>query len=126
VLRGEPAGARGAAIVEATLAQLDVLTQARRSRIVLAAGVVPGIIWFTLFFGAVVTIGFTFFFGTENLRAQVLMTGALAVLIFSGLLIIIAIDRPFAGTVRIEPEPLDSVLADFAGAQDPEAEEPRP
>jgi hypothetical protein len=126
VLRGEPAGAHHSTIVAATLAQLDLLTQARRGRIVLAAGVVPGIIWFTLFFGAVVTIGFTFFFGAENLRAQVLMTGALAVLIFSGLLIIIAIDRPFAGTVRVEPEPLVAVLADFAGAEGPETDEPRP
>jgi hypothetical protein len=34
------------------------------------------------------------FFGAENLRAQALMTGALAALIFSGLLIIVPIDRP--------------------------------
>jgi hypothetical protein len=119
VLRAEATGAGRSTVVAATLSQLDLLTQARRARIVLAAGVVPGIIWFTLFFGAIVTIGFTFFFGTENLRAQVLMTGALAVLIFSGLLIIIAIDRPFAGTVRIEPEPLAAVLADFGGAGEP-------
>ena len=81
------------------LYQLDQLTQARRARIVLASGIVPGVVWVVLFFGAVVTIGFTLFFGTENVRAQALMTGALASLIFSGLLIIIAIDRPFSGTV---------------------------
>ena len=66
------------------------------------------------------TIGFTFFFGTENLRAQALMTGALALLIFFGLLIIIAIDHPFAGTVSVEPEPLLTVLEDFRpGAPSP-------
>jgi hypothetical protein len=41
-----------------------------------------------------VTIAFTFFFGTRNLRAQTMMTGLLALLIFSELLIIVAIDRP--------------------------------
>ena len=35
------------------------------------SGIVPGIVWVVLFFGAFVTIGFTFFFGTENLRGAV-------------------------------------------------------
>jgi hypothetical protein len=42
------------------------------------AGIVPGIIWVVLFGGAVVTIGFTLFFGTVNLRAQTMLTGALS------------------------------------------------
>ena len=86
-------------------------------RIVMAAGIVPGVVWAVLFGGAALTIGFTFFFGTENLRAQALMTGALAMLIFAGLLVIVAIDRPFAGTVIVEPDALADVLADFGGVQ---------
>ena len=69
-------------------------------------------------------IGFTFFFGTANLRAQTLMTGALTALIFSGLLVIIAIDHPFAGSVRVEPEALASVLEDL-GAASPQAAPPQ-
>jgi hypothetical protein len=79
----------------------------------MAAGIVPGVVWFVLFGGAALTIGFTFFFGTENLRAQTMMTGALSILIFSGLLIIIAIDHPFAGTVKVGPEALTKLLEDF-------------
>jgi len=123
LLRQDMSGEYGAALLADALGQLDTLTQARRARIVVAEGIVPGVIWFTLFFGALVTIGFTFFFGTENLRAQALMTGALAVLIFSGLLVIIAIDRPFAGTVQVGPEPLVRVRADFAGGP-PDADPP--
>jgi hypothetical protein len=119
LLRHAPPGERGDVLLAATLSQLDTLTQARRARIVVAEGIVPGVIWFTLFFGACVTIGFTFFFGSENLRAQMLMTGALAVLIFSGLLVIIAIDRPFAGTVRVAPDPLIEVREDLAGGDRP-------
>ena len=70
-----------------------------------------------LFGGAVVTILFTFFFGTSNLRAQVLMTGLLAAVIFSELLTIIAIDWPFTGPVRVEPTALQDVLADFRAAE---------
>ncbi len=115
-LRYRPADQRGAVVFTAVLHQLDLITEARRARIVVASGIVPGVLWLVLFGGALVTVGFTYFFGTENLRAQMLMTGALALLIFSGLLIIIAIDLPFAGTVRIEPEALVLVLEDFGGA----------
>jgi Protein of unknown function (DUF4239) len=93
--------------------QLDLMTQSRRSRLVAAEGTVPGVIWLVLFVGAVVTIVFTFFFGTLNLRAQTMMTGLLAMLIFAELLIIVAIDRPFTGTVKVEPTALADVLADF-------------
>jgi hypothetical protein len=115
VLAHRPDDQRGATAQAEALRQLDQLTQARRARIVVASGIVPGVIWVVLFVGAAITIGFTFFFGTENLRAQALMTGALALLILLGLLVIVAIDRPFAGSVRMEAEPLVQVLEDFGG-----------
>ena len=79
----------------------------------MVSGNVPAIIWLGLFGGAVVTIGFTFFFGSENLRAQSMMTGALSILIFSALLMVIAIDYPFAGSVKVEPHALSATLEDF-------------
>jgi hypothetical protein len=90
--------------------ELDKLTEARRERLVMAAGTVPGAIWFVLFLGAVLTIAFTFFFGTQNLLTQSLMTGALAALVFSAILVIIAIDRPFTGAVVVSQEPIHTVL----------------
>jgi hypothetical protein len=115
LLRVEPGDARGSDVLYEALYQLDQLTQAREARIVMASGIVPGVLWIVLFGGAVVTIGFTFFFGAENLRAQALMTGALSLLIFGGLVIIVAIDRPFSGSVHVGPEALASILADFGG-----------
>ena len=119
VLTFAPADRRDAALLSEILRQLDTVTQVRRSRLVMASGIVPGVVWLVLFGGAVVTIGFTFFFGTENLCAQTMMTGALSVLIFSGLLTIIAIDHPFAGTVRVRPDPLAMVIDDFGGSSRP-------
>jgi hypothetical protein len=104
---------RGVAVLTEILHQLDVVTEARRGRLAMAYGIVPGIIWIVLFSGAIVTVGFTFFFGTANLRAQALMTGALSLLIFSGLLIIIVIDHPLAGAVKVGPEALSVVAEDF-------------
>ncbi len=102
-------------ILSELLKQLDVITQARRTRLQLASGIVPDILWAALFIGAFLTIGFTFFFGTENLSAQVLMTGILSVIVFTGLLVIVAIDHPFSGSVHIDSDPLQQVLDDFSG-----------
>jgi hypothetical protein len=102
-----------AAVLGEILHQVDQLTQARRVRLVEAEGVVPGVVWLILFGGAIVTLGFTFFFGAESLRAQTLMTALLAVLMLSELFIIVAIDRPFTGAVKVEPNALVEVLKDF-------------
>jgi len=116
-LEYRPTDSRGEAILSAVLTQLDKITEARRARLVKAAGSVPGVIWLVLFGGAVLTIGFTFFFGTENLTAQSLMTGVLTMLIMSGLLIIVSIDKPFTGAARVHPDGLLVVIEDLNRAR---------
>jgi hypothetical protein len=119
LLTFNPPDRRGAVVLAETLRQVNLVTQARRARLVAATGVVPGIVWFVLLGGAAITVAFTFFFATENLWAQTMMTGALTALIFSGLLIIIAIEHPFAGSVKVTPEALSSVLQEFHSARPP-------
>ena len=63
-------GSRPSAILFAMFNQLDSLTQARRSRLHLSTGIVPPMLWVVLTLGGVLTVAFTFFFGTKNLRAQ--------------------------------------------------------
>jgi Na+/proline symporter len=122
VLAHDPSGPRGGALLGEMLGQLDQVTQARRRRLGLAAGIVPALIWLVLFTGAVVTIAFAFFFGTQNLRAQVLMSGMLALMISLSLFVVVSIDHPFTGPVRVLPEPLEAVVADFGENRAP----PRP
>ena len=119
LLAFNPADQRGTVLLAEALRQLNLVTHARRARLVAATGIVPGVVWFILLGGAAITVGFTFFFATENLRAQTMMTGALTALIFSGLLIIVAIEHPFAGTVKVTPEPLAFVLHEFGSALPP-------
>jgi Protein of unknown function (DUF4239) len=95
--------------------QMDSITEARRTRLHLAGGTVPLIIWLVLSSGAVLTVVFTFFFATKNLPAQMMMTGILALLVFMALLVIISIDRPFTGPTKVDSDPLRTVLADFSG-----------
>jgi hypothetical protein len=117
LLASTGAGPGSNAVVSEILHQLDEMTQARRARLIAAKGTVPDVIWYVLFGGAVMTIGFTFFFGTKNLRAQTLMTGLIALLITAELLAVIAIDRPFTGGVAVTPDALTAVLSDFAAAR---------
>ncbi len=110
VLAGNGTDVRAAMLMHDTLQELNVLTEARRARIVKSIGIVPPLLWAVLVAGAIITVGFTYFFGTENLPAQRLMTGALAFLIFSGLLVIVAIDKPFRGPIMVHPEAILNVL----------------
>ena len=114
VLTPDSIGKADATVRTEIFNQLNQLTQARRTRLLAAEGDVPGPLWTVLFAGAVVTVVFTFFFGTKNLRAQTLMTALLTLLIFSELLIAIALDRPFAGGIKESPDAIVHVLNDFA------------
>lgn len=113
VLAYHPADRREQALMSEMLRELSEVTEARRARLVKASGVVPTVIWVVLLVGAVLTVGFTYFFGTRNLGAQMLMTAALTLLICSGLLVIVAVDHPFSGAVRTNPDALVKVLEDF-------------
>jgi hypothetical protein len=102
-----------AAVGVEIMKELGDITQARRGRLHLARGVVPPALWTMLLFGALLTIGFTYFFGQENLRSQVTMTGALASIVFLGLFVIVLYDHPFSGEVSVEPHPLAAVRENF-------------
>jgi Protein of unknown function (DUF4239) len=112
------------AVLQEVFNQLDAMTQARRARLHLAIGFVPTVLWLALSLGGVLTVVFTYFFGAENLRAQVLMTGILAVIVFMGLFVIVSIDHPFTGPVHVDSLPLERVLADLTRQQ--EARTPAP
>jgi len=116
ILKFQSFGTDERLVLTEILRHVDRMSEARRERRVMADGIVPTLIWVVLFGGAFLTIGFTFFFGAENLRAQSLMTGALSILIFAGLLIVVQIDRPFAGAVKVGSEALAAVIRDFAEA----------
>ena len=102
-----------APVLSEILHQLDQITKSRRARLVAAEGTVPSVIWLVLFSGAIVTVAFTFFFGTRSLPAQTMMTALLSLLVFFELLTIVMIDRPFSGPIKVEPRALADVLADF-------------
>ncbi len=104
-------GARSIPDMSEVFTQVDNLTLARRMRLHLSTGLVPEIIWITLFAGGGFTVCFALFFGSPNALAHLTMTAMLSIVLASGLVVIIALDHPFSGPVRITPEALENVLA---------------
>ena len=94
--------------------QIDEITHARRTRIHLAGGVVPTVVWIVVFAAATLTVAFAFFFGTENIRAQILMTAFLSLLTFTSVFAIVEINYPFTGPSYVTSHALSEVLEDFA------------
>lgn len=110
------ADSRPLAVGVEVLKELGAVTEARRGRLYLAAGVVPSALWAMLVTGALLTVGFTYFFAMENLRAQTAMTGALALIVFLGLFVIVSYDHPFTGSVAVDAAPFRALIAELGSS----------
>ena len=97
----------------ASLQQLDTLDEARRSRVLLSRDRLPEAMTLTLVIGAVVTVGFSYFFAVEDGWIQGLMTASLATLIALLLLLEYQLDTPYKGVSAIEPTAMELVRTEI-------------
>jgi hypothetical protein len=81
--------------------KLNEAGELRRLRIMDSRTGIHPILWFVLIVGGITTIIFTFFFGTENLTAQVMMAAMLAMVIALILFTVLLLDFPFTGGLNI-------------------------
>lgn len=98
------------ALYQDALRLLAVMTDNRNERLDSSGGSMPGILWFVLLVGGLITLGYPAFFGSTNLVAQILMTAALAELVALAMLLGLAFDYPFTGEVHISAFPFDQAL----------------
>jgi hypothetical protein len=83
------------------LYELSALAGYRRIRLVQSASRLPGVLWFVLLVGGVVTIASTCMFGAANGPLHVIQVSAFALLISLALVAIADINRPFQGSVHV-------------------------
>ncbi|MFY0030148.1 hypothetical protein ABTP79_18740, partial [Acinetobacter baumannii] len=83
-------------------------------RLATALGRVSPVLWTVLIVGAAVTIGFSYFFGMESARSQIIMTALVALVLSLNLFLVVVESHPFAGTFRIQPTPFKVALELFA------------
>lgn len=109
-LEVDPQTNRDNALYEESLSHLNEMSASRRLRLYASRDDLPSVIQFLLWGGGLITIAFTYFFGVKSVRSQALMTAALAGVIAFILFLILALDNPFHGYVRVSSEPLQHVL----------------
>jgi len=106
----EPKTEKEKAFFLESISKLYGLREARRLRVVASRSGLHPIMWFILAVGAIATISFTFFFGSDIFSAHVVMASILAVIIALILLAVLCFEFPFTGGVKIGPEVFREIL----------------
>jgi hypothetical protein len=106
----QPKDNRQMALYHHVVDLLTVITDNRNERLDSADGSVPGILWFVLIAGGIITLSYPAFFAASNVIAQILMTASLAALVALSLLLALAFDFPFTGEPHISVAPFVDAL----------------
>jgi hypothetical protein len=106
----DPQTNRESALYAESLDRLNQVSDSRRVRVYASREDVPLVVQVLLWGGGLVAIAFTYFFGVKSVRSQSLMTAALAGQIAFILFLILVLDNPFHGYLRVSPEPLQQVM----------------
>jgi hypothetical protein len=99
----EPKTAREQQLQEQLIQQVCSMTQNHRVRVVSASHGVAPIMWIVLCIGGIFTVGFTYFFGVENLKVQVLMTSMLTMTLSLNLYLVYVFGNPMAREFGVLP-----------------------
>jgi hypothetical protein len=106
----EPRGEKEKIFFGESVRKLNEANELRRQRIIDAGSGIHGILWFVLLICGMITVSFSFLFGTENFSVHIFMTCLLASLIALVLLTIMVFDYPFTGDISVEADVFKQIL----------------
>jgi uncharacterized protein DUF4239 len=104
IARFRPANAGEAVLQGQLLRSLNSLYDARRGRLLAAAEHVTLVIWWIITLGAMLTVSFTYLFGPPNFKMHAVITGMLAASLAVVMVLIVALDYPFRGSLSVSDE----------------------
>ncbi len=104
----EPATRNQDALHNEMLRYLDAMTAAREQRLGTVTAAIPGVLWYVVLAGALLTIAFSWMLHMER-RAQVLFGGITACFLGMVIFLIYAMDHPLQGAVSVGPDAFQSV-----------------
>jgi hypothetical protein len=113
IQRMEPATETQQVLYEQGLQQVHDLADARGERLLDAEQGLPAILWVVLFVGAVDVVGFTYLFGLQSTTVHMVMVASLTLVIALVIFTVGALDYPFKGDIRIDPDAFEQVLGRF-------------
>lgn len=106
----DPGTAGEQAIYSQVLTLVQQLGENRHLRLLEAREGIPFILWFVLIVGGITTVALTYLFGMKTFWLHVLTVAALAMIIALILYTIHALEFPFDGVVKVDPEAFEIVL----------------
>jgi hypothetical protein len=117
VLAYHTADSREQTFLDKSIDQLNLVSQARSQRIFYYQEDLPSVVWTVIYLGCLMTIGFSYFFGSSVFRAQVLMCGFFSILLGMTILAILELAHPYQGVVTISNEPFRYSLSRMEAAR---------
>lgn len=109
----EPRTPREQVIHAEQLRHFNIVLDQRRTRLRMAESGLQPVVWAVMLAGSALTVGFVYFFGTENRRFHVAMAAILGAAIGLVLFLIVAMNYPFRGAVSIDPDAFVRVQENF-------------
>jgi hypothetical protein len=106
----QPKNSTEQSFFDESVRKLNSFREMRRQRLMDSSTGIHPLLWFVLAIGALATISFTFLFGTENLKAHIIMVVLLSLTISLILFTILELDFPFTGAISISPAPFKQTL----------------
>jgi hypothetical protein len=111
VLSYHTADSREQMLVDKAIDQLNILDLARSIRFLFYTDDLPSVVWIVIYLGCAITIGFSYFFGSNVFRAQEIMCGFFSILLGMTILAIVELAHPYQGAVTISNEPFRYALS---------------
>lgn len=108
LLSFEPTTKTREALQNEMLSYLDAMTVAREQRLSAVTAAIPGVLWYVVIIGALLTVMFMWMLHM-NLTSQILLGGVTALFLGIMLFLIFAMDRPLRGAVSVTPDSFQSV-----------------
>jgi hypothetical protein len=116
VLADHTADSREQMLLDKSIDQLNLISQARSRRFLYYGEDLPSVVWTVIYLGCLMTIGFSYFFGSNVFRAQVLMCGFFSILLGMTILAILELAHPYQGVVTVSNEPFRYALSRMESA----------
>jgi len=105
VLEYRPADSREQMLIDKSIDQLNQISQARSIRFLFYDDDLPSVLWTVIYLGCLITIGFSYFFGSNVFRSQMTMCLFFSILLGITILAILELAHPYQGVVTVSDEP---------------------
>jgi Protein of unknown function (DUF4239) len=108
LLSFEPTTKTREALQNEMLSYLGATTAAREQRLSAVTAAIPGVLWYIVIIGALLTVTFMWMLHM-NLISQILLGGVTALFLGIMLFLVFAMDRPLRGAVSVTPDSFRSM-----------------